>query len=166
MNFTLGAALTNTGSITGGKGGSAGAGGAGGAGVSLLTGTLTNTGTITGGAGGIGTTTGGGGGAGVFLNGGTLITSGIISGSAGGSGAPKGAPGDAVNFGTATSTLIVDPAAVFNGQVVANNLHDVLELAGTQSGGTPITLGTQFTNFATLDFASHAHWTPDANIAD
>jgi hypothetical protein len=71
-----------------------------------------------------------------------------------------------VKFGTAASTLIVDPGAVFNGQVVANNVHDVLELSGTQSGGTPITLGTQFTNFTTLDFASQAHWTADANVTD
>jgi hypothetical protein len=168
VNFTLGATLTNTGTIAGGKGGegSAGVGGAGGAGVNLLAGTLTNTGSMTGGAGGIGTTTGGSGGAGVFLNGGTLTTAGIISGGAGGSGAPKGVAGDAVKFGTAASTLLVDPGAVFNGQVVANNTHDVLELSGTQSGGTPITLGTQFTNFATLDFASGAHWTVDATKAD
>jgi hypothetical protein len=37
----------------------------------------------------------------------------------------------------------------------------VLELTGAQSGGTPITLGTQFTGFQTLDFASGAQWTVD-----
>jgi hypothetical protein len=169
VNFEKGTTLTNTGSITGGHGGagSAGVGGVGGAGVNLLAGTLTNTGSITGGAGGTGSAAGGAGGAGVVLNGGTLITAGIISGGAGGLGAPNGAAGDAVKFGTAASILIVDPGAVFNDKVVANaSVHDVLELAGKQSGGTPITLGTQFTNFSTLDFAAGAHWTADANTAD
>jgi hypothetical protein len=169
VNFTRGATLINTGHISGGHGGdgSARAGGVGGAGVNLLAGTLNNTGSITGGTGGIGTTTGGVGGAGVFLNGGTLITAGIISGGAGGSGAPNGAAGDAVKFGAGASTLIVDPGAVFNDKVVANaSVHDVLELSGKQSGGTAITLGTEFTNFSTLDFAAGAVWTADANIAD
>jgi hypothetical protein len=160
--------VTNGGSISGGHGGSgsAGAGGVGGAGVNLLTGTLTNTGSIAGGAGGSGTTSGGDGGAGVFLNGGTLASAGSISAGAGGSGTANGAAGDAVKFGTAASTLIVDPGAVFNGQVVALNSHDVLELAGTQSGGTPITLGTQFTSISTLDFAAGADWTADAVKGD
>lgn len=35
-------------------------------------------------------------------------------------------------------------------------------MASTQSGGTGITLGTQFTGFQTLDFASGAPWTVDA----
>ena len=72
-----------------------------------------------------------------------------------------------MKFGTAASTLVVDPGAVFNDKVVANaSVHDVLELSGTQSGGTAITLGTEFTNFSTLDFAAGAAWTADANIAD
>jgi hypothetical protein len=131
-------------------------------------GTLTNNGSITGGAGGTGSsTTGGAGGAGVFLNGGTLTNNGSITGGAGGVGTPNGAAGDAVQFGTVASTLIVDPGAVFNDKVVANaSVHDVLELSGTQSGGTAITLGTEFTNFSTLDFASGAAWTADANVAD
>ena len=56
---------------------------------------------------------------------------------------------------------------MFNGLVVANaSVNDVLELSGTQSGGTAITLGTQFTNFSTLKFASGAKWTADATKAD
>jgi hypothetical protein len=169
LNFKLGNTVTNAGSITGGNGGTAssGVGGAGGEAVDLAAGTLTNTGQIAGGAGGKGSTTGGAGGAGVLLNGGTLINAGTISEGAGGMGASDGAAGDAVKFGSTASTLIVDPNAVFNGQVVASSaVKDVLEVAGTQAGGTAVTLGTQFTNFATLDFASGAKWTVDATKAD
>jgi hypothetical protein len=157
--------LTNNGTIQGGTG--AAAAGNGGFGVNLTAGTVTNTGSITGGAGGKGSTTGGHGGAGVELNGGTLITSGTISGGVGGAGTPVGGSGDAVQFGTAASTLIVDPGAVFNGQVVGNaSVHDVLEVSGTQAGGTPITLGTQFTNFSTLKFATGATGSVDATKSD
>jgi len=169
LSFTNGM-VTNTGSITGGGGGTsttAAVGGTGGVGVKLLSGsTLTSSGSIAGGNGGAGSTTGGTGGAGVLLNGGTLTTSGTISDGAGGSGATVGAAGDAVQFGAVASTLVVDPGAVFNGHVVANNVHDVLELSGTQAGGTAITLGTQFTNFSTLDFAAGATGTVDATKSD
>jgi hypothetical protein len=161
--------VTNEGAIQGGAGAlnSSGVGGVGGMGVNLKAGTLTNTGSISGGAGGNGSTKGGHGGAGVELNGGTLITSGTISGGVGGAGPPVGGSGDAVQFGTAASTLIVDPGAVFNGQVVGNaSVHDVLELSGTQTGGTAITLGTQFTNFSMLEFAPGATGTVDATVAD
>ena len=139
---------------------------------------MTNNGSITGGNGGAGGTgwygryiggNGGAGGAGVYLNGGALTTAGTISGGAGGPGGKgppngsAGAAGDAVQFGTVASTLVVKPHAVFNGQVAANgSVNDVLKLSGNQSGGTPITLGTQFTGFSTLTFASGAAWTVDA----
>jgi hypothetical protein len=164
----MAATLTNNGSIKGGTGGngSAGAGGAGGVGAHLLAGTLTNTGSITGGVGGAGSTVGGQGGAGAILDGGTLITSGTLSGGAGGTGPTNGAAGHAVQFGTVASTLVVDPGAVFNGPVAANaSVNDVLELSGAQQGGTAITLGTQFTNFSTLAFASGASGTVDATKA-
>ena len=169
LNFKLGSTVTNAGSITGGNGGAAssGVGGAGGEAVDLVAGTLTNTGQIAGGAGGSGSTTGGAGGAGVLLSGGTLINAGTIIGGAGGFGATSGAAGDAVKFGSAVSTLIIDPNALFDGQVIASNtIADVLEVAGTQAGGTAVTLGTQFTNFSTLEFASGAQWTVDATKAD
>jgi len=167
LNIQKAATLTNNGSITGGTGcnGSAGVGGAG---ANLLAGTLTNTGSLKGGAGGNGSgSAGGAGGAGVMLNGGSLINAGTIGGGAGGTGATSGAAGDAVKFGSAVSTLIVDPNAVFDGQVVASSaVKDVLEVVSTQAGGTAVTLGTQFTNFGTLDFASGARWTVDATKAD
>ncbi|HEY4771775.1 MAG TPA: hypothetical protein VIH50_01985, partial [Steroidobacteraceae bacterium] len=116
---------------------------------------------------------GGDGGAGAYLNGGTLTTSGTISGGAGGAGGSgatngaAGAAGDAVQFGSVASALVVEPGAVFNGQVAANaSVNDVLKLSGVQSGGTPITLGTQFTGFHKLDFVSGAAWTVDATRAD
>jgi hypothetical protein len=149
-------------------------GGTGGTGVSLNGGTLTNTGGITGGPGG-GASSGGGpiaylyagaGGTGVYLNGGTLITSGTIAGGSGGGisgpsepGSHTGPAGDAVQFGTVAATLVVDPGAVFNGQVVANaSAADVLQLAGT-AAGTLSGLGTQFTNFNTIDVNAGAKWT-------
>jgi hypothetical protein len=168
--------LTNTNSITGGTGGNTGgyaAGANGGAGVDVSSGdTVMNSGHITGGGGGGGggvgsggAYAGGNGGAGVFVNGGSLTTSGTISGGTGGAGngAPAGANGDAVQFGSIAGTLIVDPGAVFNGEVAANaSVNDTLKLSGTQSGGASITLGTQFTNFSTLSFAFGAAWTVDA----
>jgi hypothetical protein len=159
--------LTNNGTIQGGAGAAMSAAN-GGFGVNLTAGTVTNAGSIAGGTGGTSSSTQGGhGGAGVELNGGTLITSGSISGGVGGAGTPVGASGDAVQFGTAASTLVVDPGAVFNGHVVANaSVHDVLELSGTQAGGTAITLGTQFTNFSMLQFAPGATGTVDATVAD
>jgi hypothetical protein len=162
-----GNSLTNHGDIQGGAGSTGSVGGGGGLGASFTAGMLTNTRSITGGAGGTGSTTGGAGGAGVLLNGGTLITSGTVSGGQGGTGPTHGAAGDAVKFGIAASTLIVDPGAKFNGQVVGNaSVHDVLELSGTQAGGTAITLGTQFTNFSMLDFATGAQGSADATVGD
>ena len=158
-----GNSLTNDGAIQGGAGNNASLGGLG---INLSAGTVTNNGSITGGAGGTGVTTGGNGGSGVLLNGGTLSNSGIVSGGLGGMAPTDGKAGDAVRFGAVASTLNVDPGALFSGQVVANaGVNDVLELSGTQSGGTAITLGTQFTNFSTLDFATGAAWTVDATKA-
>ena len=167
ISAVAGASLTNFGAIQGSAGASGNSGGGGGPGVNFsASGTVTNSGSITGAAGGNGKGTGGHGGAGVILNGGTLSNAGTISGGAGGTGTTTGAAGDAVQFGAAASTLIVDPGAVFNGLVAANaSVNDVLELSGTQSGGTAITLGTQFTNFSTLEFASGATGTVEATIA-
>ena len=148
--YQYGGTMTNYGNIIGGSGGTNARGAAG---VFSKSGTLTNIGTITGGSGS-GT---GRGWAGVYLNGGTAVTSGTISGGAGGS--SSGVAGAAAQFGAVASTLVIDPGAIFNGQVLANAaVNDTLELAGTQSGGTAITLGAQFTGFSTLDFASGAAW--------
>jgi hypothetical protein len=168
-----GGALRNAGEIDGGVGGtgtaifqhSFGYGGIGGNGVDMASGeTLTNTGIIAGGAGGVDYGfaggfygQGGSGGAGVYLNGGTLITSGTITGGAGGSGNVAGAPGVAVQFGTVAATLVVDPGAVFNGQVAAG-AADVLQLAGN-TAGTLSGLGSNFTNFNTIDVNAGAKWT-------
>jgi hypothetical protein len=165
-----GTVATNSGSITGGSGGDGyNVGGRGGIGVYLKGGALTNSGSIAGGAGGIsGQGPGGTGGAGVYLDGGTLTTSGAISFGLGGAaygGSTAGANGDAVRFGAAVGTLIVDPGAVFTGQVAANSaVNDTLELAGA-SDSTLTGFGSQFTGFSTLDFASGAAWTVDTTSA-
>ena len=136
--------ITNSGLIVGGESGfeyiyrKGWYGGAGGAGVDLRPGcVLTNTGTIDGGGGG---TTG----VGVYMIGGTLTTSGTISGS------------DAVLMEEAAGTLIVDPGAVFDGNVVGNTLFDdVLKLVGEEAG----TLATQFIGFTTVTESAGANWT-------
>jgi hypothetical protein len=49
--------------------------------------------------------------------------------------------------------LTVEAGAVFDGQVAASTYYDdTLDLSGTQSGGTAITLGSQFTGFSSLNF--------------
>jgi hypothetical protein len=107
---------------------------------------VNNAGIIVGGAGGPSLIGGDGsaGGVGAFLNGGTLTNSRTIAGGSGFRGGPAGA---AVQFGTVAATLIVDPGARFNGQVVANAAAaDVLMLAGT-TAATLSGLGTSFINF-------------------
>jgi hypothetical protein len=140
-----------------------GYGGTGGAGLMAVCGsTAFNAGTISGGTGGTGpgfVAYGGNGGAGVYLNGGTLTNAGTIAGGAAGIGSnTTGTAGDAVQFGTAASTIILDPAAVFEGKVAANaTVNDVLLLSG--QNGTLTGLGTQFTDFTTLAERPNADWT-------
>lgn len=173
------------GTISGTHGGPGGNGGNGGTGLTAgPVDIIVNTGVIIGGAGGTGggggyninrglfygAGAGGTGGAGVYLSGAVLTNAGTISGGAGGGGGAlygihsnthgaAGASGNAITFGALASTLIIDPGAIFIGNIVANSaVADVLELAGTSS--TAFTgLGTQFQNFAQFSFASGASWT-------
>jgi len=129
VSTLAGNSVTNNGVIQGGTGAGGSAGATGGLGVNLSGGgSVVNTNSISGGAGGAGTSTGGHGGAGVSLNGGTLTTSGSISGGAGGSGPTSGALGAAVSFGTAASTLVVNPGAVFNGAISGFGLNDTVDI--------------------------------------
>jgi Hint domain len=126
--------VTNSGSIEGGAGGyGSTVGGAGGAGVYLADGgKLVNTGLVEGGNGGGGSVYSGYGGDGVFLNGGTLITSGTIAGGSGGT------AGDAVQFGAADSSMVIDPGAVFQGAIggfVIGDVIDVTNLTPSQVRG-------------------------------
>jgi hypothetical protein len=118
--------------------------------VSVSGGTVTNDGTIIGGAGGYGPYDSGG--AGVYLNGGTLLNAGTIAGAGG---------ADAVQFGTLAATLVIDPGAVFDGNVAANSaVDDVLVLGCTSAmAATSFSgLGTQFTGFSTVTVGSGANW--------
>jgi hypothetical protein len=148
-----GGTVSNDGTITGGTGGTyAHTGGTGGAGVSVSGGTVTNDGTIIGGAGGYGPYDSGHGGVGVYLNGGTLLNAGTIAGAGG---------ADAVQFGSLAATLVIDPGAVFDGNVAANSaVDDVLVLGGTSAmAATSFSgLGTQFTGFSTVTVGSGANW--------
>ncbi len=164
VDFAASGTLTNSGTIIGGTGGTNTrffSGGHGGAGVSLTsTGTIINTGTIIGGTGGPGGAlpTGGFGGAGVFIDSGMLINAGtIIEGAAGGLAGTRVGP--AVQFGSGAATLVVEPGAVFTGQIVANAAAtDVLVLGGT-TAGTLTGLGTSFANFSSVAVSQNANWT-------
>jgi hypothetical protein len=182
---TAGAAILNSGTVTGGGGQSAiDFGGLGGAGVQLSASSLTNTGTITGGmggganyfpsangaaavimavnsvldnqgliaggAGGVGKYDTGDGGDGVDISGGTLINSGTITGGYG------LGMGNAVDFGSTAGTLVIDPGAVFNGEVAAN-LNAVLVLDGSTSA-TLTSLGGEYLGFGMVEVAAGANW--------
>jgi hypothetical protein len=112
--------------------------------------TNTNTGLIQGGNG----NTNSPGGTGVVLSGSTLSNAGTISAGVGGNGTA-----DAVILYGFSNTLIVDPGAVFNGQVaVVNNYGtQTLDLGGT-TPGTLTGLGTQFTGFTNVATETGSNW--------
>jgi hypothetical protein len=155
---------TSNGTITGGAGGMAtnatggtGAmqGGAGGLGAIIEGGArLVNYGLIIGGAGGASSTQStpnGQAAVGVYVNGGTLTNFGTISGGPGG---PQIA--DSVTFGKLGSTLVIEPGAVFDGDVLAN-AADTLDLAGT-AHGTLTDLGGIYTGFKTINIEAGSYW--------
>jgi hypothetical protein len=153
--------LTNNGTIVGGTGGSQGFNGAehglfeqSGAGVYIVSGSLTNTGTI---LGGIGLVDDSDGGIGVvFASGGTLVNAGVIAGDAD---SFARFDGDAIDFGSGTSRLILDPGASINGGVVADAaFNNILELAGTVTAGTIAGLGDSIIGFGTIAFDPGASW--------
>lgn len=146
-----GGVLVNSGTIAGG----ASATGSGANGVRAAGAEIVNSGTITGGAGA----------AGVYLNGGTLIAfSGMI---AGGQGA------DAVQLGTALTTLQIDPHARFAGAIAADASAGDTLLLGGKGVGTLSGLGSSVTGFAAVRAEAGAVWTiagpisgPDSVTAD
>jgi hypothetical protein len=177
-----GITFTNAGTLDGGAGGAGGGGyyaqggqgGAGGIGAYIGAAQFSNTGTIIGGTGAAGGLGGNGisktghngaagtGGAGVFFNGGTLTNAGTIAGGTG------NGQGDAVQFGTAAGTLIVENGASFSGNVVAKaGVSDVLELSGTSATALDLNgAGAVFENFSQLSFATGAAWTLKGNNAE
>lgn len=165
-----GGILTNAGRVIGGAGGYvygftfAVSGGVGGVGIVMSGGTVSNTGLIAGGVGGAVSHVdragvGGAGGVGVFMQGGVLTNAGTIAGGMGGFGnGHDGAAGDAVRFGSAAATLVVDPGAVFEGRVVGNGTNDTMVLGSAAAAGTLSGLGTQFTGFAQIAVAAGSDW--------
>ena len=153
--------LTNTGTIFGGAGGigiySDGVYGKGGDGIAMQGGTLVNRGTIGGGEGGYRSN----GGDGVFIDGGTLMNAGTIAAGAAGAG-NDGTAGDAVKFGSASSTLIIEPGAVFDGDVAANaEKDDVLQLAGSKPSTLYGDFSAPFSGFTSAVVEKGANWTLD-----
>lgn len=145
--------LTNTGVIDRGSGGH------GGTGVYVTTSVLINTGSIAGGNDAL-HTNGRIGGVGVlFLGGGTLTDSGEISGGTGTSGLV-----DAINFGTGTARLILDPGVAFVGNVVADGSSTTLELASAAGAGTITGIGTSFSGFGSIVADADATWVVTGSV--
>ena len=167
--YAAGGHITNAGLIAGGAGLPDNYSG-GGAGVNLSAGAvLVNSGTITGGAGAAATAwsyQGGNGGDGVDLSNATLVTSGTIAGGAAGIGAHgSGTIGAAVSFGQQAATLVVDPGAVFVGDIVANAaVQDTLRLAGG-GAGTLTGFGDTITGFSKIVDDVQAKWLLVGTIA-
>ncbi len=168
--------FTNDGTVIGGHGGytyqpayNNGYGGAGGVGVYVAGDKLVmNAGTIIGGVGGSNIYTGAAGGAGVVVYGGTFVDSGAVRGGAGGVSQFPGAAGDAVYFVSPyqAGTLVLDPGASCSGLVTGNSgVANVLELAGT-SAATLSGIGTEFTDFGVVSFASGAQRTVEGKVAN
>jgi autotransporter passenger strand-loop-strand repeat protein len=126
-------------------------------------GSVLNTGVILGGAGGsssYGFAPPGsvfiGGTGGVGVDGGFVVNSGTIEGGAGGYGyTAYGAEGDAVDAGT----LVVDPGAVFIGDVNVS----ILEVAGTSALALS-GFGTQFDASGAIIFDAGSHWTVEGDV--
>jgi hypothetical protein len=93
---------------------------------------------------------GGGFGVAVYGSGGTVTNAGTISGTI-----------SAVHFGAGTTNnrLVVDPGAVFNGNVAGGGGTNTLELAQGVSAGSLGGIGSTFTGFGTLTVDSGANWT-------
>jgi len=153
--LTSGGMVSNTGLIVGGAGGSSGYyAGVGGIGVDIANGgNVVNSGTIQGGNGGKGSYYYPGA-AGVYLNGGTLTNAGTIS-----AGLSGGYLANSIQFGSLAATLVVDPGAVFIGNIVANSNVDDELLLGGSGAGTLHKIGTHFIGFTTLAVQAGATWT-------
>lgn len=84
----------------------------------------------------------------IYGSGGTVTNAGTITGALA-----------SVDFNnSANNRLIVDPGAVFNGQVIAGAGANVLELAQGSSAGS-IAFGANFTGFGSIAVDSAANWT-------
>ena len=168
-----GGVLTNTGLIEGGIGGigqkgfpnnTYAGGGIGGVGVALDSGArLVDSGAIVGGTGS-GVQYGGDGGTGAVIDGGTLIVSGTLAGGMGGVGQNStGNMGDAVQFGALAGTLVVDPGAVFKGDIVANAAGATLKLAAGGDGALT-GFGGRIDGLTTISEDARATWTLTGSI--
>ena len=169
-----GGVLTNAGLIQGGLGGLGLVGypgntfagsGIGGLGLALGSGErLVDSGMVEGGTGGAGQY-GGDGGTGVSIDGGTLVVSGTVSGGQGGVGQNStGNMGQAVQFGSLGGTLVVDPGAVFKGDIAGNaTAADTLNLAGTAAGSLS-GFGDRITGLTNITEDAHATWTLTGSI--
>lgn len=126
-------------------------------------GVVVNDGMITGGVSGAsgslienqagGQISGGHDGVGVYLNGATFENAGTVAGTK-----------DAVSFGSAGGTIIVESGAVFTGSIATNSSIDVVAFAAPTSGSS-ISLSTYFGGNLSFDFSSASSLTVEGNVA-
>jgi hypothetical protein len=90
-----------------------------------------------------------------------LINAGTIGGGAGAGGA---AAGNAVYIGSYGGTLLVDPGAVFMGNVVAAAGNGTLVLSGTTAGS--LDLSDPITGFSNIIFSPGSDWTLTGTSAE
>ena len=84
-----------------------------------------------------------------FTSTGTVVNAGTIAGSG----------GTAVRFGSGTERLVVDPGAVFVGNVIGGSGANTMELASAASAGTIGGIGSCFTGFGSILVDAGAAWT-------
>jgi hypothetical protein len=70
----------------------------------------------------------------------------------------SGATGTAIQFGGGAERLVVDPGAVFIGKVFGGTGTNVLELAAGTKAGSIGGIGSQFSNFGTMQLDTGATW--------
>ncbi len=167
LQFSASGMVTNTGTIDGGMGSNQNPSndvtvGSGGAGISFAgIGTVINQGLIEGGNIGVSHNTAGlqgggpapvGGTALSFAQAGTVTNAGTIEAGAAGS----TFIGTALTFAGGGGDLIIDPSAVFIGAVSAYSTGNNILL--NPGSGSLTGIGSQFTGFNSLSFATGAHW--------
>ncbi len=84
-----------------------------------------------------------------YVSSGTVVNAGTIAGSG----------GTAIRFGNGVERLVIDPGAVFVGNVIGGSGANTMELASAASAGTIGGIGSSFTGFGSILVDAGAAWT-------